>query len=50
MMRTIEIFLAGAFGAVMLYLIVKDGGAAANQILGGLANFNRQTFSTLQGR
>ena len=49
-MRVIELFLAGAFGAVMLYLIVKDGGSAANNILGGLATFNRQTFSTLQGR
>lgn len=49
-MKVIQIFLGGAFGAVMLYLLVKDGGAAANQILGGLGRFNQQTFSTLQGR
>lgn len=49
-MKVISLFLAGAFGAVMLYLVVKDGGMAANQILGGLGRFNQQTFATLQGR
>jgi hypothetical protein len=49
-MKIITIFLGGAFAAIMLYLVVKDGGAAANQILGGLASFNQRTFSTLQGR
>jgi hypothetical protein len=49
-MKVIQIFLAGAFAAVMLYLVVKDGGTAANNILGGLGRFNEQTFATLQGR
>lgn len=49
-MRVIEIFLGGAFAAVMLYLIVKDGGQAANSILRGLGTFSQQTFGTLQGR
>jgi hypothetical protein len=43
-------FFAGAFGLIALFLLLKDGGSGANQILSGLASFNQKTFSTLQGR
>lgn len=49
-MRAIEMFLAGAIGLSLAVIIFKDGGSGANQILRGLADFNKETFRTLQGR
>lgn len=48
-MSTIEKFFAGAFGLILVYLLVANW-QGVNQILQGLANFNVKTFSTLQGR
>lgn len=49
-MRVIETFLAGAIGLSLAVIIFRDGGQGANRILSGLAQFNKTTFQTLQGR
>jgi hypothetical protein len=48
-MKVITYFLAGAFGLTALYLVVFNANQS-NQVLSGLAQFNAQTFRTLQGR
>lgn len=50
-MGFLEKFFAGAFGLILVYLLVnpqnRDG---VNQIFRGFADFNVKTFSVLQGR
>jgi len=48
-MKVVNTFLAGAFGAVLLYIVVTNA-SGAGQVLSGLADFNRKTFGTLMGR
>jgi hypothetical protein len=44
-----EKFFAGAFGLILVYLLVANA-SGVNQILSGFASFNAKTFGTLQGR
>lgn len=48
-MNILEKFLAGAFAATFL-VVILDRGNSANQILRGFADFNASTFRVLQGR
>jgi len=45
----LEKFFAGAFGLILVYLLVTNW-QGVNQILSGFASFNAKTFSVLQGR
>lgn len=47
-MDFLEKFFAGAFGLILVYLLVKNW-QGVNGILTGFAKFNQVTFSTLQG-
>lgn len=47
-MGAIDKFFAGAFGLILVYLLVKNY-KGVNAVLSGLGNFNAQTFSVLQG-
>jgi hypothetical protein len=47
-MSFLEKFFAGAFGLILVYLLVKNW-QGVNGILSGFANFNAKTFSVLQG-
>ncbi len=48
-MRIIEYFLGGAFGLIIVYLLLVNP-KAASDILGSLGALGAQTFGTLQGR
>lgn len=48
-MSFLEKFFAGAFGLILVYLLVTNA-SGVNSILGGFASFNAKTFGTLQGR
>jgi hypothetical protein len=48
-MRVVNTFLAGSFGAVLLYILVTNANGAG-QVLTSLGDFNRKTFGTLMGK
>jgi len=48
-MKVVNTFLAGAFGAVLLYILVTNANGAG-QVLSSLGRFNAQTFGTLMGK
>lgn len=48
-MSFVEKFFAGAFGLVLVYLLVTNWNGV-NGVLNGLADFNVKTFGVLQGR
>lgn len=48
-MQFLEKFFAGAFGLILVYLLVANW-QGVNGILDGFGKFNVRTFTTLQGR
>ena len=47
-MGALEKFFAGAFGLILVYLLVRNA-SGVNQILTGFARGSSQVFQTLQG-
>lgn len=50
MLRAFEVFFGGAFMVLLVYVILKDGGTGANNVLQGLGTFNAKTFGALSGQ
>lgn len=48
-MRTFEMYLSGAFGLILVYLLVSNA-SATNQVLNALSAANTDTIRALQGR
>ena len=48
-MRTFEMYLAGAFGLILVYLLVANA-SSTNQVLNALSNANTDAIRALQGR
>lgn len=48
-MRTLEMYLAGAFGLILVYLLVSNAGST-NQVLNALSSTNTSAIRALQGR
>lgn len=48
-MRLLEIYIGGAFGLILVYLLVANA-SNANQIIGALGSVNTSAIRALQGR
>lgn len=48
--RILTLFITGAFGLIMLYLLFEQGGQPANAVLRGFGQSSSDIFRTLQGR